>query len=93
MLTIKEDKKAEVLLVLYNNARRVGLGLLNNPVIKPTVDDMKKLLLKGTYFDYIDGKVLKIDLTTNELDPWLYDRDNGVGLCETLLTKNDLLEK
>ena len=92
MLTIKEGKKAEVLLVLYNNAKKIGMGSLNNTVIR-RLEDMKELLLKGTYFDYLDGKVLKIDLTTNELDPWLYDRDNGVGLCETLLTKNDLLEK
>ena len=91
MLTIKEGKKAETLLVLYNNAKKQGLGLLNYKSSELTIDNTKKLLCDETYFDYLNGKVLKIDLETNELDPTLYDRDNGNGLCERVLKKRNLL--
>lgn len=31
------------------------------------------------YFDYLQGRVMKVDLAGDELDPRLYDRDNGEG--------------
>lgn len=37
------------------------------------------------YFDYLNGKVLKVDIGGDELDPWLYDRDNGNGTAERVV--------
>ena len=31
----------------------------------------------GTYFDYLYGRVLKVDLSGDEFDERLYERDNG----------------
>ena len=30
-------------------------------------------------FDYLKGRVLKVDLTGDSFDPWGFDRDNGQG--------------
>jgi hypothetical protein len=35
---------------------------------------------RGTrYFDYLQGRVMKVSLEGDELDARLYDRDNGEG--------------
>ena len=39
------------------------------------------------YFDYLNGRVMKIDLSEDMLDPWLYDRDNGEGAAARALTE------
>jgi len=44
-----------------------------------TVEEARELLSQDTYFDYLKGRVMKVDLSGNELDPWGYDRDNGQG--------------
>ena len=31
----------------------------------------------GTYFDYLYGRILKVDLSGDEFDERLYERDNG----------------
>lgn len=54
-------------------------------------NEAKNLLKKQTYFDYLKGRVMKIDLSKNELDPWLYDRDNGAGKAEKVLRENNLI--
>lgn len=37
-------------------------------------------------FDYFGGRLLKVNLAGNRLDPWGYDRDNGAGLAEQVIT-------
>ena len=34
------------------------------------------------YFDYLYGRVMKVDLSKDTFDPFLYDRDNGQGAAE-----------
>lgn len=49
-------------------------------LIDMTIGEAKEILDSGiTYFDYLKGRVMKVDLCGNEFDPWLYDRDNGRG--------------
>jgi hypothetical protein len=43
------------------------------------------------YFDYFKGRVMKIDLSKNEVDTRLYNRDNGQGAAEEAIEK--LLKK
>lgn len=48
--------------------------------------DAQKYLDKGqTYFDYLQGRVMKIDVSENEMDTWGYDRDNGQGAASKVV--------
>ena len=76
--------KADVLVALFNNSRQQGLGLLDVSGAQPmTKEDAEKIIAKyedtQLYFDYVHGRVLKVDLTKDEFWPALYDRDNGQG--------------
>jgi len=77
--------KAEVLAALYNAARPQGLGFLHYDPAPMTHQEAEALLRQTTYFDYIKGRVLKVDLSGDEFDPSLYDRDNGQGAAERVI--------
>ena len=51
-----------------------------------TITEAADLLERDTYFDYLKGRVMKVDLSGNELDPYLYDRDNGEGAAERVVS-------
>ena len=92
-MKIKQDKKAEILTALYNNSRPLGLGFLHFTPEDMDIQEARELLKESTYFDYLKGRVMKIDLSGEELDPWLYDRDNGTNACENILREHNLLEE
>lgn len=78
--------KAEVFAALYNGARAQGLGFLQYKAEAMTAEQARNRFGSGFgYFDYVDGRVMKVDLSGNELDPWLYDRDNGHGAAERII--------
>ena len=77
--------KAEVLAALYNASHPQGMGFLHATPTDMTVEEARKLLSDYQYFDYLRGRVMKIDLSKDELEPWLYDRDNGEGAAEKAL--------
>ena len=82
MVNIEGIDKAELLVELYNHAKKLGYGMLQ-PDVKLTVEDARKLLEEHPVFDYLNGKVLKIDLSSDkEFDETLYDHDNGVGMAQ-----------
>lgn len=74
--------KADVLAALYNASKPQGKGLLQHTPAPMTQDEAMAKLEKTTYFDYLNGRVMKVDLSGDELDPWGYDRDNGQGAAE-----------
>lgn len=37
------------------------------------------------YFDYYHGHVIKCDIGRDEMETWLYDRDNGPGAAEAVV--------
>jgi hypothetical protein len=37
------------------------------------------------YFDYLRGRVMKVDISGDDLDTALYNRDNGAGAAERAL--------
>lgn len=79
-IDISKLDKAEVLAALYNNSRQQGMGFLNPRGREPlTKEQAAELLKEGTYFDYLAGRVMKVELSGDTLDPWFYDRDNGTG--------------
>ncbi|MDD4476620.1 MAG: hypothetical protein PHY40_00480 [Patescibacteria group bacterium] len=78
--------KAKVLAALYNNSKPQGMGFLHFDAQPMTEEEAQALLDSGqTYFDYLKGRVMKIDLSGDELETWLYNRDNGENAAETVL--------
>jgi hypothetical protein len=71
--------KAEVLAALYNNSKMQGMGVLHYTPEPMTVQEATELLNHADCFDYLKGRVMKVGLTSDTLDTWGYDRDNGEG--------------
>ena len=79
-INISNRNKAEVLAMLYNKAKPQGLGLIHFTPEHMTTKEAQEILDSGqTYFDYVKGRVMKVDLSGDTFSPCLYDRDNGEG--------------
>lgn len=86
MIEIKGKSKAKILATLYNNARVQGMGWLHYDPTPMTESQAQELLDGGnTYFDYLKGRVMKVDLSGDYMETWLYNRDNGKGKAEKLI--------
>jgi hypothetical protein len=93
MIDIRGLDKAEVLKALYDASHPQGMGFMAPGCMSPLpieaareeVEQAKEFGRGTLYFDYVRGRVLKVDLTTDELDPWLYDRDNGAGAAQLVI--------
>lgn len=101
MINIKGLDKAAVLAALYNSAKVQGLGFLQAISGDMPIDQARELIgvpsnipgyegvnLHGEriYFDYVYGRVMKIDLTSDvEFDEALYDCDNGKGAAASAI--------
>lgn len=84
MVITKGLNKADVLAALYNNAKPLGLGFLHFNPQDMTREQAQEILATGqTYFDYLSGRVMKVDLKSDDgFEEWLYDRDNGKGAAQ-----------
>lgn len=78
-INIEGIDKAALLAALYNNAQPVGFGMLHFEGEPMTHKEAADLLKEFTYFDYVKGRPLKIDLSKDTLRVGLYDRDQGEG--------------
>ena len=65
MVNIQGLDKAEVLLELYNHSHQQGLGMIQ-PLKQLTIDDCRLLLEEDYDFDYLFGKVMKVNLSSDE---------------------------
>lgn len=88
IVNIQGLNKAKVLKALYDGTHIQGLGFLQ-AVDNFTEEDAQKLLDAGnTYFDYLYGRVMKVDLSSDiEFDGWLYDRDNYEGAAQAVINQ------
>lgn len=78
--------KAEILASLYNRSKTQGMGVLHYQEGDMTVEEAQEMLDQGqTYFDYVKGRVMKIELSGDELETDLFNRDNGDGVCERII--------
>jgi hypothetical protein len=84
-ISIKGLNKAAVLAALFNASKPQGLGFVKyNP--KPmTVEEAEVLLKQTTDFDYLQGRIMKINLAEDELDTRWYNRDNGKNAAEKVI--------
>jgi len=94
-IDIKGLDKAAVLAALYNASQQQGMGFSHpRGTCAMTVEEAREALKgrddngnRDMYFDYLHGRVMKVDLSGDTLKTWLYDRDNGQGAAERALRK------
>lgn len=97
--------KADVLAALYNGSKVQGMGVFQ-AVGAPDImsHDMAQLVIGEKYHDvgsgytgqdlsfgYIFGRVLHVDISADEFDPWSYDRDLGAGAAQKVIDQLRLL--
>lgn len=89
-IDVGDMSKAEAFRRLFNAARTGGRGVLHdNPLHVLSLQEAEVILLtRGDrlYFDWYQGRVMKVDLNQNPLEVRLYDRDNGKGAALRALT-------
>jgi hypothetical protein len=82
--------KAAVLAALYNNSRQQGMGFFQERGATGMTEDQAQQALDANprlYFDYLHGRVMKISLKDDTLEPRLYDRDNGHGAAARVIAE------
>lgn len=80
MISLKGLSKSKVLAGLYNASHPQGLGYLHFDPAPMTQTEAELIGEEHKWdFDYLKGRIMKVDLSKDEFDPWLYDRDNGNG--------------
>lgn len=90
-IDISKLDKAEVLAALYNNSKQQGMGFIHargasGMTIEQAhaeLEESKKYRFGS--FDYLHGRVMKVNISGDTLDPWGYDRDNGAGAAARAL--------
>lgn len=86
-MDISKLNKAKVLAALYNRAQPQGMGFLHHISEDMTVTQAQEILDGGqTYFAHHNGRVMKVDLSGDNLKTALYNRDNGPEAAETALS-------
>lgn len=81
-IDISHLDKGSVLAALYNASRPLGMGFMHFDPKPMTPGEGTEILKERTYFDYLKGRVMKLELKGDNLDPWGYDRDNGIGAAK-----------
>ena len=94
-VNIKGLDKAAVLAALHNGTRALGMGAFHDRG-RMSVDDARRFIDAGKNdighprtmgegalrFDYVQGRPIKVDISGDDFDPRLYDRDAGEGAAE-----------
>lgn len=93
MIDISNMSKAEVLAKLYNASKQQGMGFLDqnghqqiSTAEAQAIIDERDKSNDNLYFDYLLGRVMKVNLSGDALSPALYDRDNGEGAAAKALS-------
>ena len=78
--------KTQLLIALYAGASPQGMGYLQYDPAPMTEQEATELMeAQSGRFDYVKGRVLKVNLSSDTLSPYLYDRDNGDGACARIV--------
>ena len=86
MIDVKGIPKAELLAGLYNRSKPQGLGFLDYKAEKMSIEEAEAIIEEEGYsYDYLIGRVIKINIGRDEIDPSLYDRDNGKGAAQSVV--------
>jgi len=87
MIDIKGLDKGLVLAALYDASQPLGMGFLHYDPKPMSVDEANLLLEKQSHFDYLKGRVMKINLSGDAFDERLYDRDNSEGAARAAIER------
>lgn len=80
--------KAQVLAALYNNSIVLGMGALHATGKPMSIEEAQEIIDEGEFrFDYLHGKVMKVDISGDEFSSWGYDRDNGENAAQNVITR------
>lgn len=98
MIRIKEGKTAAALAALWNNSNGIATAGQSDAVTairvfatangEPMTEEEAQELLDRSdnpYFDYLEGRVMKLGFTDHSFEEALYDRDNGNGAARRAL--------
>lgn len=77
--------KARLLKALYDGSKIQGNSYIGYSGNEFTLEDAKMALRETRSFDYVNGRVIKVNLSGDEFDPWFYDRDNGDGAAQRIV--------
>lgn len=80
--------KAELTAFLYNRSKPVGYGeLVAGSGTMRTAEAKEIITANGgdASFNYLKGRVMKVDLNGSSFDPSGYDRDNGEGAANKVV--------
>jgi hypothetical protein len=90
-VSIKGLPKAKVLAALYNGAQAQGMGFMQYDAKPLTEQEAQAILDSGqSRFGYLSGRVMKIDISGDDVNPWGYDRDNGQGRVAAIVLELQL---
>jgi hypothetical protein len=92
ILKLKLDlgNRAAALVALHGASQQQGMGF-SHPDYPLSLHEATDRLNLSPHVDYLRGRIIKVDFTSHELDPRLYDRDNGDGAAERALEAAGLL--
>jgi len=87
-ISIAGIDKAAVLAALWNNAALPPAAAHPNPRLRPMMiaEARSAIVENDGGFDYHEDRILKINVQGDDFDPWGYDRDNGQGLAERVIS-------
>ena len=87
-INISKMNKCEVVAKLFNASKAQGMGFMHSGSMREMslIEAEEHLDNAGDgYFDYLNGRVMKVNVSGDELNPRLYDRDNGEGAAARAL--------
>lgn len=85
-MDISNLSKPKVLAALFNAAKPLGMGIMHfKPEHVMDEKEAAELLAERTYFDYHEGRLMKVNLEPDTLNTWGYNRDNGENAAENAI--------
>jgi hypothetical protein len=87
MISIKGLDKAVVLQALHSASKAQSMGFMHFDPKGLSLAECNQVLESDTYVDYLQGRVIKVDFSGEEIDPYLFDRDNGTGALERVVSE------
>ena len=84
MVDITGLDKVELLHELWKGSRS-ALFFKIRGIPPPEFDAEEAKIVVTDYIDYFDGRMIKCDISGNQADPGLYDRDFGAGAFQRVV--------
>ena len=86
-MDVQGQDKARILMALYNKSGftapiAIATGQARPDLTYERAQEIIEARGSNLYFDYLHGRVIKVDIGRDFLDFRLYDRDNGAGAGE-----------